>query len=180
MRAVAWAFIPTTSELLLIETLTVATAAGVTATVTLLALLGSATDVAVIVADPGCTPLTTPAATVAIAGALEPQVTFCDTPGSASTLTVSVVVSAARTEGDVGVISTLRTFACTVTVADPSMPPDLARIVVVPAATEVTVAEAPDPETVATPPLPDVHTTLALVMGTPSVPSTLAVSDPVT
>src|SRR5262245_33195217 len=94
--------------------------------------------------------------------------------------TVSVVVSPSRIDVLGGVRRTVRTTADTCTVAVAVRPPAVARRVVVPLATDVTTALNPLPATVATLALSDAHVTLGLLIGAPSGPSTVTVTEAVT
>jgi hypothetical protein len=155
---------PMMIELVAGETATVATGAGVTVTVE---VPDFPSLVAVIVAVPGATPVTTPLDTVAAAVLLEVHVTILSVttiPFTSFTVGVSVVVLAATTVAVLGVTMTLPTGVVTVTVALPLLSPLVAVTVACPAATPVTV---PLEETVATDVLLDDHATTRSVTVTP-------------
>jgi hypothetical protein len=154
-------------------TVTVATGAGVTVTVDVPDLPSL---VAVIVAEPGATPVTTPALeTVAAAVLLDVHDTVrsvTTVPFTSLTVAASVVVLPAMTLTVAGVTVTLPTgMEVTVTVALPLLPSLVAVIVAEPAATPVTTPVA---ETVATPVLLDDQVTVRSSRVTPFASFTVA------
>jgi len=145
---------PTMRDALAGETVTVATGTSGAGFTVIAAVAVFPSTAAVIVADPGATPVTTPfAATVAIAGALESQVTprpvrrCCDASNAEA---VSVTEPPGVSVAEPGVMVTVATGtgggALTITVAVPLFPSLAAVMLTVPGAIAVT---APVDETVA-------------------------------
>lgn len=123
-----------------------------------------ATDVTVIVAVPGATPVIVPSlATVAIVVALERSVVAVDAPASATTVMVGFVLAPTNTDSVAGA-ETLRAMGVTVTVVDPLTPPAVAVMEAVPPPTAVTVALDPEPTTVATAGLAELQLILAVAL----------------
>jgi hypothetical protein len=155
-------------------TVTVATGAGVTVTADVADLPSL---VAVIVAVPGATPVTTPAPdTVAAAVLLEVHATVrsvTTVPFTSLTVATRVVVFPAMMLAVVGATATLATgMLVTVTAELPLLPSLVAVTVAVPEATPVTT---PLDETVATPVLLDDHTTVRSSTVTPFASFTVTV-----
>jgi hypothetical protein len=149
---------------------------GVTVTDTDAALVGSPTEVAVILAVPVATPVTTPEVlTLAMVGADEVQVTAVDAPPVTLTVAMRGTVAPTATDGFAGAMATEFTAGRGLTVttaeADRALSTvEVAVMVAVPTATPVT---SPAAETVATPVADEVHDT---VVAAPLATETLTVS----
>jgi hypothetical protein len=148
--------VPTTTLFVAGATVTLPTGTGVTLTV---AVPDLDSLVAMMVAVPGATAVTTPLAdTAATAGLLDVQVTgrsVTTAPFASRTDATSVVVWPATTLADVGCTATLPTGTrVTTTLAAPLLPPALALIVADPGATAL---RTPVADTVATDGLLDAH-----------------------
>jgi hypothetical protein len=134
--------------------------------------------VAVIVADPTATPVTTPLDdTVAMLVLLDPQVTtrpVSTLPAASFVVAVKVVAEPTNTLAGDGDTTTVATgSSVTVTTDAPLFVSLVAVMVAVPGMTPVTT---PDDETVATSALLDVHATARSVTTTPLASFTVAVS----
>src|SRR5439155_951624 len=134
-------------------------------------------EVAVIVADPATSPVTSPLPfTLATAAALTAHVTtrpVSTFPAASFVVAASCTVLLTATLADAGVTVTDATGAVTVMAADPVLPSLVAVTVAVPALTPVT---SPVADTVATVGVPEVHVTTRPVSTFPAASTTFTTS----